>query len=600
MRFTSFWPLAFLSFIPIIILMYLLKQKVEDKVISSTFLWTQVYKNREASTPWEKFKKNILMFLQILIVMFLIFSLMDPFLKIGGKEYKNVIFVLDTTASMKSYDGESTRFEEGIKKAEKLINSIKGDANVYIITSGNSTKIEISNSKDKALALNKLKSIKPKDVTGTLEDSISLVKAIAKQEESYEAIFITDKTLEVKDINATVINLGNTGKNASIDVLAHKIEKEKLKVMVKVTNRGDENYSSDVNLYGNDKLLDVKNVTIKPKESKTLYFDDMDFKGEVLKAELSEWDILKEDNVAYDVIEPENTQRILLVTEKNIFLEKALNTISDAEVYKTNSVDNINEEDNYDLYIFDGMMPENLPKEGNFIIINPGENKLFKVGTLKEGMMASTEQSEVTRYMENLKFGVKEYKDLELPNWGKSFMKVDNGTLAFIGKYENRKIAVFGFDFHKSDFILKPEFPILIHNLMNEVINRGMLYSRTFIGGEEVEINALPDGEDIKIKTPEEEIETIALRFPLKNFKNTEKVGVYEVSQKKGDNKTKVKFAVNFPTEGESNVFKGEEQDKSNTKDLKNFKGGLNLKVYGIILAIIILCVEWFIYAKGY
>ena len=79
MGFTALWPLFLLITIPLLILLYILKRKYREEVISSTLLWSEVYKNTRANTPWEKFRKNIMLLLQILIFLALILSLMKPF-----------------------------------------------------------------------------------------------------------------------------------------------------------------------------------------------------------------------------------------------------------------------------------------------------------------------------------------------------------------------------------------------------------------------------------------------------------------------------------------------------------------------------------------
>ena len=64
MGFLSFWPLALLVLVPIIILLYILRQETKTKEFSSSMLWQEVVRNMEATKPWEKLKRNILLFLQ--------------------------------------------------------------------------------------------------------------------------------------------------------------------------------------------------------------------------------------------------------------------------------------------------------------------------------------------------------------------------------------------------------------------------------------------------------------------------------------------------------------------------------------------------------
>ena len=77
MIFENLWPLAFLAAVPIIIILYLLKPKGEDHLISSNLLWQKLLKNEQSKTFFEKFVHNILMYLQILTVMLLVVALMS-------------------------------------------------------------------------------------------------------------------------------------------------------------------------------------------------------------------------------------------------------------------------------------------------------------------------------------------------------------------------------------------------------------------------------------------------------------------------------------------------------------------------------------------
>ncbi len=444
-----------------------------------------------------------------------------------------------------------------------------------------------------------MKSIKIKSVSGNIEDSLSIIRALTKESESYEAIFFTDKALDIEDINGKVVDLTQKSSNASLDFLSYSENKEELKVLVKVTNRGSYEYTSDVALYGDEKLLDIKSITLNPKESKNVLFDKIYFKGDILKAELTEEDSIKEDNFIFEKVLNEDKKKVLLVTEKNIFLERALQTIPSIDIYKTNEESNINKEDKYDLYIFDNITPTNIPKGGNLLLINPESNSIFNVKEELQGGDGVVTKSSLSKYTEGLKFAIKSYKEIEKPNWAEEFLRVEEDSLGFIGNYNGKVVGVLGFDLHNSDLTLKAEFPILIHNVVGRLLDNGMLDKYSFKSGEEVKINARVDGEAVKITNPKGEEEIIDLRFPLKPYRGTDIIGIYEVVQNINEESIKTSFTVNFPTDSESNI---EEENKSidNLKENKSIKGGLNLRVYLIILSLIIIFIEWILYLKGY
>ncbi|MBU3195113.1 VWA domain-containing protein [Clostridium algidicarnis] len=599
MKIVNSWPLIFLTFIPLLIFLYLLKQKSQDHIIPSTFLWKEVYKNIEVSTPFERLKYNIMLLLQLLTILFLTFALTDPFLSMMGSDYKNIIIVMDSTGSMTANYDDVTRIEEAKRRAEEYIDSINTDAEVTIINAAEKPSIELSSSKDKSLAKDKVKSIKIKSVSGNIGDSLSIIRALAKENESYEAIFFTDKALDIEGINGKVVDLTQKSSNASLDFLSYSENKEELKVLVKVTNRGSYEYTSDVALYGDEKLLDIKSITLNQKESKNVLFDKISFKGDILKAELTEEDSIKEDNFIFEKVLNEDKKKVLLVTEKNIFLERALQTIPSIDIYKTNEESNINKEDKYDLYIFDNITPTNIPKGGNLLLINPESNSIFNVKEELQGGDGVVTKSSLSNYIEGLKFAIKSYKEIEKPNWSEEFLRVEEDSLGFIGNYNGKVVGVLGFDLHNSDLTLKAEFPILIHNVVGRLLDNGMLDKYSFKSGEEVQINARVDGEAVKIINPKGEEEIIDLRFPLKPYRGTDIIGIYEVAQKIEEESIKTSFTVNFPTDSESNI---EEENKSidNLKENKSIKGGLNLRVYLITLSLIIIFIEWILYLKGY
>ena len=80
MSFASLWPLAFIAAIPVIVILYILKPRGNDVVVSSNLLWKKIFKNQQSRTFFEKFIHELLMYLQIAAMLFLILSLMAPFI----------------------------------------------------------------------------------------------------------------------------------------------------------------------------------------------------------------------------------------------------------------------------------------------------------------------------------------------------------------------------------------------------------------------------------------------------------------------------------------------------------------------------------------
>lgn len=595
MGFTNLWPLFLLLTIPPVIMLYILKRKYKEEVISSSLLWKEVYKNTRANTPWEKFKKNIMLLLQIIIILSVILALMSPFINIGGKTYKNVIIVVDNTASMNTmYDDKLSRLEKGKLLAKEYLNSTREGTKAYIISYDGNSNLLLNGEFNKFNSESIINNISKSYNTGDISDVLSFVKAIGDGiGEEYEALIFTDKQTSISDINGKLVYLGNSGLNASIDNISHKVVDGKIKVIANVTNNGDKEYEGDFSLYNGDKLLEVNKINLGVSESKTLSFELDSLSDDYLKGELSRKDILMEDNTYYHVINENKVKKVLLVTDENVFLEKAFGIIENTEVYKTNDPNNITENDEYDLYVFDNKMPEVIPKGGNILFINPSSNEFFSVLNGGEMGQAKAIKGAVSSYLENTQFTLSEYKIIETPYYGTNILTIDDNSIGFKGEVNDRKIAALSFDLHSTDFALKKEFPILIYELGEELISTGMVYKNNFTAGEKIVVKSSDFESEINVTYPNGEIKELKSGDELKG--NLE-LGIYKINQ----NDNKESFSVNFPSLSESNTSIEEIGENNNIVDGKsNLKSGFNMTRVFILLAILVVAFEWIFYKKG-
>lgn len=594
MGFTNLWPLFLLITIPLLILLYILKRKYREEVISSTLLWNEVYKNTRANTPWEKLRKNIMLLLQIIILLLLIFSLMRPFLNFGGKTYKNIILVIDNTASMAAEYGDWTRLEEAKKLAKEVLYSTKDDTNTYIISFDGNSNLLQNGDFNKEISNEVISSISQSYNTGEISESLSFVKAIGEGiEEEYEVIAITDKDFSLGDVNGKVVSLANSGVNASIDNISHKFLEDKVRVIATITNRGSGEYSGDFSLYDGEELISVETLDLKEGENKTLTFDLPSIKSEFLRGELSRKDMILEDNTYNHVIGKKKVNKVLIVTEQNLFLEKAFASIQNTEVYKTNSASNLTSEDNYDLYVFDNVTPDIMPSKGSILFINPSSNEFFNVINGGEGGEAKAVIGEVSKYLEETTFTAAKYNSIEIPYYGRGFLNIDEDFIGFKGEVDGRKIAALSFDLHNSDFPLKKEFPILMYELGENLISSGMIYKNNFKAGEKIIAKGLSLEENISLTYPNGDTLEISSGDEIREDNN---LGIYKLE----DKEEKELFSVNFPSEKEGNTNVNNISESENIANVKSdLKRGLNISPLLIILAMAVVAFEWIMYKKG-
>ena len=593
------WALWFLGAIPIIIMMYILKQKFEEREISSVYLWQQVLKDIEVNTPWQKLKKNLLLLLQLLAAFLLIFALADPFVNLRGSDYASLIVVIDNTGSMNAAYDQTSRLEKAKDMAEALVKNSATGTQITLISAGSHPKVELNNTIDKLEALRRIKAIKTTNSSGNINDAVSMVKAMSKQTLTYKAVFYTDRDVNLEGLNGEVVGVAKPVDNVSLDMLTHTDKDGKLKMLIRGTNHGSTAVTREITVYGNEKVLDIKNIELKAGETKSILSEGDSKDISYLYAELSESDGLISDNTVFDVVKPSQLQKVLLVSQSNLFIEKAFSIIDNVELYKSNPGDEIQGE--YDLYIYDGTLPDSLPKKGSIMLINPSaDSEVVKVNGEIEGGTVKAVQHNLTKYLESTSFAVAKLKNIDLPYYADKLLEIDGSTAAFVGQIKERKTAVIAFDLHNSDFVLTPEYPIFMHNIAGYLIDIASGERSVYKSGEAVAINPMPDAKSAYIESAANKRYDVELKYPILPFENTEEVGIYKLVQRLENGNIESMFAVNFPSDTESNTREQQASQNTEIENGKAFITGRRIAAWLMVLVLLIAAIEWVVYIRVY
>ncbi len=104
MNFLAPLAFAFAAAIPVVIVFYLLKRKRVVKLVSSTLLWQKFLADTQASAPFQKLRKNWLLYLQILLLALVVLALTRPFFATTAKPAQLRVVILDGSASMQAVD----------------------------------------------------------------------------------------------------------------------------------------------------------------------------------------------------------------------------------------------------------------------------------------------------------------------------------------------------------------------------------------------------------------------------------------------------------------------------------------------------------------
>lgn len=122
--------------IPVVIIIYILKPKYQEKKVTSTHIWRLSLKYRKRKIPLQWLKRSLLLFVQLLIVAVIAFMLANPNMveEIDDKESKEKLVILDASASMMTVSSNGkTRFENAKDAIKELAQKSDESNNITVI-----------------------------------------------------------------------------------------------------------------------------------------------------------------------------------------------------------------------------------------------------------------------------------------------------------------------------------------------------------------------------------------------------------------------------------------------------------------------------------
>ena len=66
--------------VPLLLLMYFLKLKRREQIVSSTLLWKRAVQDLQVNAPFQRLRRNILLLLQLLVLLAILLALAGPIL----------------------------------------------------------------------------------------------------------------------------------------------------------------------------------------------------------------------------------------------------------------------------------------------------------------------------------------------------------------------------------------------------------------------------------------------------------------------------------------------------------------------------------------
>ena len=449
MPFTTPLALLGLLFIPAVIAMYLLKLRRDEAVVPSTLLWSRLVADVEANAPWQKLRRSLLLLLQLLLVVILALLAARPFVERPAGLARDIVLVLDTSASMAATDVVPDRLTAAKLAATEALKDLPTGGKVSVIAAGRSARIVVNESTDLSRVRQAIDDVTVTQGSGDLGDALELASKLAARSGDAQVLVATDAALATDPTGRVaarvkVLPVGRDRKNQAIVEMAVKTSPALGRsVFVSVANLDLERTSRRLELWGDGSLLEVRDVPLEAQARANVIVDDIDRSVRTLEVRLvgsdpavvTAPDQLAVDDRAWAVIPPDRTRLILVVGEGDPYLETALSQLPNVELFgvapneygpKTQRQDGRP----WDLVIFEGFLPATLPRSPILAIAPPRTSDLGQVaGKLTNPGIGSLDPDEpVLRFVDLSTTHIAEASRLTTPDWARTIIPGPRGA----------------------------------------------------------------------------------------------------------------------------------------------------------------------------
>lgn len=538
---TFIYPLGFLALlaIPVLILIYIIKNRYTEQTVTSTYLWTLSERFLRRRIPINKLTGILSLILQILAVCLIAIIVAHPVLSIpgGAREY---CFILDGSGSMNIQQGGSTRFEQAKKNIADIIGDSMNGSTFTLIYAGESTATWFKDVTSKEVALDVLDNLEVSYTNPSFSGALSLAQEYYDEHRSALVYLVTDKTygetqnVEIISVTGGSVNYGIADVEYTTNVDGTISINGKVSAYGKSTDLTVELYFGVTDEEtGFDTYDEVfQTLTINVADGQTLPFeyvcDLADFSS--FKVRIVEEDSLAIDNevIVYNSLHESISSTLIIYgsTSKSeetgepiyvepIYLKAALIAAGHTQFELiTDLAFNTSDKSGYSLYIFNNCIPNEMPRDGVVWFINPhgtvaGSRFTYQEEVSAVGKTASYNKNSNTRIQQMLKdlskedFGLNKYVRLSIPSAFVKYIDCEGNPLLFTGdnEYDNREV-VFAFDLADSAaFTFSYDCTTLISRLLSysfpEVFEQGSYYA-----GEILQINRIAGCVGMKVDTP--------------------------------------------------------------------------------------------------
>ncbi len=315
--------------VPLLLLMYFLRLKRRQQVVSSTLLWRRAVQDLQVNAPFQKIRNSILLLLQLLALLMILLAIAGPVLSLDTSPAKRYVILIDNSASMNTREPlqdsvavtvggaagvadsvkvsgnnsgnltvqKITRFEQARRKAREFIKSLRDKSSfswqgksdeAMVIAFNSGSKVMCNFTSDKKQLISAVDAILPGDGGSSLSQAVMVARAYAQPagtENNNRTAVIPARLIlfsdgKISDLDKIVVNpdeieyhrIGSSGDNIAVVAMQARrdyVQPQNVEVFAKLANYIPRKVSCDVQFSINGNVRAVKRVVIAAARRKS-------------------------------------------------------------------------------------------------------------------------------------------------------------------------------------------------------------------------------------------------------------------------------------------------------------------------------------------
>lgn len=594
--------------------LYFLKIRRRRVTVPSLMLWEELAKNERLARPFDRFRRNILLWLQLLLLLLVVLAFARPALFVSTQTGRSVVLVVDTSASMAATDERPTRLGRALTMAGNEIDGLGPTDEATIVVAGPRAEVAAPFSTDLAALRSALADIEVSEARGHLREGVQLALSLARSRAGAEIHVFSDgghgtlSDLPTGEVPVAYRKVGTQAGNAGIlalDLRASPASELDRQLFVTVERFGGGEAEATVQVFLDDKLVGLRNATLGDK-ARSLVFDLPSATAGILRVELdADDDALPLDDQAFAVVEPVRRRRILLVGGDRL-TERVLNGDPRVDLVRLEGSELTREQvERADAILLTEPVDEDLTGVSlAYLSPDAGGPLGFGAEVRRPEVLGWRRTHPLMRFVTFEGLVISRARTVTDDAGLVPLVDSTSDPLIYTGERGVTRTIALAFDPLKTDLPLRVAWPVFVLNSVGWLTERqaGVDHGHVVSAGDpwlrRVDDDVVP--EDVVIEGPDGGAPRSSVSDGLLRVQDTTRLGVYKV--RVGDRRAR--FASNLHAPEESDLAPavaldvGEAAQAATPARAATIGGPMELWRYLLLGGLVVLGLEWFVWSR--